>query len=421
MEVPRPLKHLVQKVLRGFYSVEHVIVVDLLIRRVVLKEDDMIDLLRFEKKQLRAILALLKNDKLIKFKLRMETGVDGKAFRQNYYYINYRDFVNVVKYKLDHIRKKFELIDRDNTSRASFLCTYCKKSFTDLEVDMLLDITTGELKCTHCGSDVQEDPNHLPKADSRKMLAKFNETMEPLYMLLKEIEDIRLTADLLDPDIDSRVEQPNQSYDGTFATGKWADKKKGLNSFGNMLTNDIQNFNVKIEDSSTAQNAQNQPKKEQPIWMVESTISGANTFESTKKSTNGNITSTASRPIIDTLELPLNGEFGSDQAKEVLEVLLSCEKPNDMRWSKISKLFGFKNEDEFETSPTTNDEDNNKMDWNDGIENVDFFNSLPTIQVKGGPLLLSNVNDSHIEMMSDYEKQDYIRIAQQIYSAFFDI
>lgn len=147
MEVPRPLKHLVQKVLRGFYSVEHVILVDLLIRRVVLKEDDMIELLRFEKKQLRAILALLKNDKLIKFKLRMETGVDGKAFRQNYYYINYKDFVNVVKYKLDHIRKKFELIDRDNTSRASFICSYCNKSFTDLEVDQLLDLSTGELKC----------------------------------------------------------------------------------------------------------------------------------------------------------------------------------------------------------------------------------------------------------------------------------
>lgn len=146
MEVPRPLKHLVQKVMRGFYPCEHVIVVDLLIRRVVLKEDEMIELLRFEKKQLRTTLALLKNDKLIKFKLRMETGLDGKAFRQNYYYINYKDFVNVVKYKLDHVRKKFELIDRDNTSRASFICSYCRKSFTDLEVDMLLDIATGELK-----------------------------------------------------------------------------------------------------------------------------------------------------------------------------------------------------------------------------------------------------------------------------------
>ena len=145
MEVPRPLKHLVQKVLRGFYTTEHVIVVDLLIRKIVLNEDKMIELLRFEKKQLRAILELLKNEKLIKFKLRMET-IDGKAFRQNYYYINYKDFVNVVKYKLDHIRKKFELIDRDNTSRASFICSYCNKSFTDLEVDMLIDISTGELK-----------------------------------------------------------------------------------------------------------------------------------------------------------------------------------------------------------------------------------------------------------------------------------
>lgn len=133
-------------VLRGFYSIEQMIVVDLLIRRIVLKEDEIIELLRFEKKQLRSALNLLRNDKLIKFKLRMETGLDGKAFRQNYYYINYKDFVNVVKYKLDHIRKKFELIDRDNTSRASYICSLCKKSFTDLEVGMLIDPTSTELR-----------------------------------------------------------------------------------------------------------------------------------------------------------------------------------------------------------------------------------------------------------------------------------
>ncbi|KAH7646381.1 transcription factor iie-like protein [Dermatophagoides farinae] len=325
MEVPRPLKHLVQKVMRGFYPCEHMIVVDLLIRRVVLKEDDMIELLRFEKKQLRGVLALLKNDKLIKFKLRMETGLDGKAFRQNYYYINYKDFVNVIKYKLDHIRKKFELIDRDNTSRASFICSYCKKSFTDLEVDMLLD-SSGELRCTHCGSEVCEDPNHLPKADSRKMLAKFNETMEPLYMLLKEIEDIRLTAELLDPDIDSRIEQPQQNYDGTFSTGKWSDKNKGL--FGHAMAN-MNHFNVKIDDTDSSNNSQNQPKKEQPIWMMESTISGAANSMGIEnggkmnKMVNGNAmnTSANTRPLIDTIDLPSSLiELSSEQAKEVLEI-----------------------------------------------------------------------------------------------------
>lgn len=42
--------------------------------------------------------------------------------------------MNVVKYKLDHIRKKLEMEERDQTSRASFICHYCQRSYTDLEV-----------------------------------------------------------------------------------------------------------------------------------------------------------------------------------------------------------------------------------------------------------------------------------------------
>ncbi|OTF75368.1 Transcription factor IIE-like protein [Euroglyphus maynei] len=425
MEVPRPLKHLVQKVLRGFYPCEHVIVVDLLIRRIVLKEDDMIELLRFEKKQLRGVLALLKNDKLIKFKLRMETGLDGKAFRQNYYYINYKDFVNVIKYKLDHIRKKFELIDRDNTSRASFICSYCKKSFTDLEVDMLLD-SSGELRCTHCGSEVCEDPNHLPKADSRKMLAKFNETMEPLYMLLKEIEDIRLTAELLDPDIDSRIEQPQQNYDGSFSTGKWSDKKKGL--FGNAMAN-LNHFNVKIDEADSLNNNQNQPKKEQPIWMMESTISGATNSMGIEnggrmnKMVNGNATNSMgnTRPLIDTIELPSSiSELTSEQAKEVLEILLSYEKPNDPRWFRICKYFGFTN-DPNDEGIVLNEMDDDMENLNDMNVDMDFFNCLPYIHVNGCPVSLMLLNDEHILQMNEMEKREYIRIAQQLYVTIFDI
>ena len=146
VEVPRSLKHLVQRVMRGFYPIEHAIVVDLLIRRQLIKEDDMIELLKFEKKQLRSVLAMLEKDKLTKKKLRIETGVDGKSTRQHYYYINYKAFVNVVKYKLDHMRKKIELEERDLTARASFVCDECHKTFTDLEVDQLLDIMTGEMR-----------------------------------------------------------------------------------------------------------------------------------------------------------------------------------------------------------------------------------------------------------------------------------
>jgi transcription initiation factor TFIIE subunit alpha len=105
------------------------------------------ELLKFEKKMLRARLTLLKNDKFMQMRIKMENGPDGKAHKVNYYYINYKTFVNVIKYKLDLMRKRLETEERDATSRASFKCTNCSKAFTDLEVDQLFDFNTGEFSC----------------------------------------------------------------------------------------------------------------------------------------------------------------------------------------------------------------------------------------------------------------------------------
>ena len=55
-----------------------------------MKEDDICDLLKFDKKMLRARITVLRNDKFIQVRLRMETGSDGKAQKVNYYFINYK-------------------------------------------------------------------------------------------------------------------------------------------------------------------------------------------------------------------------------------------------------------------------------------------------------------------------------------------
>lgn len=99
-----------------------------------MKEDDICELLKFERKQLRARITILKNDKFLQGRLKMETGPDGKAAKVTFYFINYKTFVNVVKYKLDWMRKRMETTERDATSRASFKCVHCSKTFTDLEV-----------------------------------------------------------------------------------------------------------------------------------------------------------------------------------------------------------------------------------------------------------------------------------------------
>lgn len=105
-----------------------------------MKEDDICELLKFERKQLRSRISILRTDKFLQVRLKMETGPDGKAAKVNYYFINYKTFVNVVKYKLDLMRKRMETEERDATSRASFKCPNCIKTFTDLEVRIVVSV-----------------------------------------------------------------------------------------------------------------------------------------------------------------------------------------------------------------------------------------------------------------------------------------
>lgn len=199
-EVPETLKRLIRYVARGFYGTEHAIVIDYLVHHPCVKEDDLIELIRFDRKQFRAVVNQLKNDKFIKVRMRMETDAENKATRHNYFFINYSTFVNVVKYKLDLMRRKIETEERDATSRASFKCPKCEKTYTDLEADRLLEFVTQTLRCTYCDAEVEEEYSTVPKQDARTLMVKFNEQIEPIYVLLREVEDVKLAPELLEPE-----------------------------------------------------------------------------------------------------------------------------------------------------------------------------------------------------------------------------
>ncbi|CAI9533079.1 unnamed protein product [Staurois parvus] len=198
-EVPAALKRLAKYMVRGFYGLEYSLTLDVLIRYPCVKEEDIALLLKFEKKQLRTILQTLKSDKFIKCRMRIQTGPNGKSTKHNYYYINYKVLVDVIKYKLDHVRRKIESDERESTNRASFKCPGCHSTYSDLEVNQLFDPFTELFRCTYCNQEVEEDFSSLPKRDARTLLAKFNEQIEPIFLLLRETEDIVLPSELLEP------------------------------------------------------------------------------------------------------------------------------------------------------------------------------------------------------------------------------
>ncbi|XP_015793408.1 general transcription factor IIE subunit 1 [Tetranychus urticae] len=401
LEIPTGLKRLVRYVMRGFYTIEQTLIVDLMIRKLSIKEDEIENLMKFEKKQLRAIFAGLKNDKLIKSKLRMETGPDGKATRQAYYFINYRGFVNVVKYKLDLMRRKIETEERDSTKRSSFICVNCKKTFTDLEADQLWDHVSNEFKCSYCGEIVEEDPDVLPKADSRLMLAKFNDQMEPLYMLLKEVEDIKIPADLLEPD---PIEVNGSTIKVTTSEGfegmdKW--KTKDKSQFDSVM---IKETSIKIEKDGEA--VEEVVKKEQPPWLAEVSVYPSMPDVTITKNNSNKIKETSTQP---------KDENG--YSKEVLEALLVHEKlehTNDAAVSILSTQNNDWGSDGLNSS--VKDEIMNDEDEDEDFEDV----SEPMIRIGGRLIPLGEVNDDTIHEMNQMEKEEYIRLTQEVYSHLYD-
>lgn len=154
-------------------------------------------------------------------------------------------------------------------------------------------MTTGEFRCTYCREVVEEDQSALPKKDSRLLLAKFNEQLEPLYILLREVEGIKLAPEILEPEpvdintikgygfliklliiwsyilliflllsIDTRkpssLRAPGEQWSG-----------EATRSSGFMVEDT--RVDVTIGDDSIDDNVTNR-RKERPIWMMESTV-----------------------------------------------------------------------------------------------------------------------------------------------------
>ncbi|NXP44199.1 T2EA factor, partial [Heliornis fulica] len=408
-EVPASLKRLAKYVVRGFYGVEYSLVLDVLIRYPCVKEEDLLHLLKYEHKQLRAILSTLRADKLLKLRMRVETGPNGKSTRHNYYYINYKVLVDVVKYKLDHIRRKIEADERDSTTRSSFKCPSCSSTYTDLEVNQLFDVFTETFCCTYCNTEVEEDASAFPKCDARTLLAKFNEQIEPIFVLLRETEDLVLPCDLLEPQ-PTEIPELSESFDQKVSSSvlescnrpeKW-DKRSS--SYGSMYT---QNLTIHVQDSEPRKKTREKAVKEQPIWMLQSTV------EEETTTTNNSVGVSASEEtvkesvidneIIKTLLIHESKSSSStDQAPVVTSKLpKSGSDTTESEDTKLSAMKGSGNNFEQEEEEETRS---------------------PVIMVAGQPHSYEEVSENPelVSLMTSEEKEAYIKIGQELFQSVFD-
>jgi len=426
-EIPSSLKQLARLVVRGFYDIEYSLIVDMLVRYPCMREDDLCDLLKFDKKVLRGKLATLKSDKFVQVKLKIETGEDGKACKVNCFFINYKIFVNIVKYKLDHMRKKMETEERDATSRSSFRCTNCNKQFTDLEADMLFDFTTQEFKCTYCSSTVEEDESAMPKKDSRLLLAKFNDQMERLYELLRIVEDIRLAPEVLEPDpvdiMSNNAAGGDKKFgpqSGDMNDGKWSGEASRAGGF----RMEDQQVNITFGEEQTKEKV----KKEVPTWITESTVADA-----------AQDAVSAMGPSMGLVEEDDDLDQAPDD--EITSLLLRHEKTNKEKGASGIVIPGDdsdsdnrSDDSDMEQGQDTVDRDAAILaaefasnDFKDDDEDVgvmeddsDGDDDIPTINVGGEEFDITDVTTDIIAKMTTEEMEKYNQLYQDFYKDMYD-
>ncbi|NWJ02584.1 T2EA factor, partial [Crypturellus undulatus] len=419
-EVPAALKRLAKYTVRGFYGAEHSLALDVLIRYPCVKEDDLLQLLQYERKQLRTVLNTLKADKFVKLRMRVETGPNGKSTRHNYYYINYKVLVDVVKYKLDHMRRKIEADERDSTTRSSFKCPSCSSTYTDLEVNQLFDVFTETFRCTYCSTEVEEDASALPKRDARTLLARFNEQIEPIFLLLRETEDIVLPYDLLEPQ-PTEIPGLSESLDHKVCSSllesgsqpeKWASRSS---SFGNMYT---QNLVIDVQDSESKKKTREKVTKEQPIWMSQSTVEGATAATAC---TAGKIH--FAPPSEETEEGAK--EMGTDS--EIIQTLLIHEAKSSLGPEHMSLVKTKLPPSGSDTSEAEEDGQNSgaqvmEVPGSNFEQEEEQETQDPILMVAGQPHSYSEVNENPelVSLMTKEEREAYIKVGQEMFQSVFE-
>ncbi|KFW78093.1 General transcription factor IIE subunit 1 [Manacus vitellinus] len=412
-EVPAALKRLAKYVVRGFYGVEYALALDILIHYSCVKEDDLLQLLKYERKQLRTVLNMLKADKLVKMRMRVETGPSGKSTRHNYYYINYKVLVDVVKYKLDHVRRKIEADERNSTTRSSFICPSCSSTYTDLEVNQLFDAFTETFHCTYCNTEVEEDASAFPKHDAQTLLAKFNEQMEPVFVLLRETEDIVLPYDLLEPQ-PTEIPELSESFDqklGSSALESCSCPEKWTYRSSSFSITYTQNVVIDVQDSKRKKKRE-KTTTEQPMWLSQSTMEGATT------ATN-NSGVNASKEIEETVKETVNNN-------EILKTLLIHELKSSSSTHQAPVVQSKLHESGSDSSEF---EEDAKCSRGAGMkaagsnsEQEEQETLGPILMVAGQPHAYGEVSENPelVSLMTKEEREAYIKVGQEMFQSVFE-
>lgn len=253
----------------------------------------------------------------------------------------------------------------------------------------------------------------LPKKDSRLMLAKFNEQLQTLYDLLREVEEIKLSPEILEPepvDIDT-IRGVNKSQMPMGVDGQWSGEATRKGGFL------LEEARVDVSIGNSDANETAAPKKERPVWMTESTV-----ITNENEASVDDILDKAAANAIQTEKNQNSNNSRNKKEDDIMTVLLQHEKQPGRLNSTSNAVRGLQNNNSSDTDedPDDTEIDNHEIPYTEEIMDSESDDDSPIVIVAGKPYPIDEIDDNLIAQMTPQEKDTYIQIYQDHFSHMYD-
>ncbi|WFC99284.1 hypothetical protein MYAM1_002028 [Malassezia yamatoensis] len=184
------IRRLIQVIARLFYDDGHILLIDqipsdVLARRVGLQARD-----------LGALAAKMVEDRILSIHRTQETkeGVVSRSFSRTYYYIDYKQVLDVTKWRMLAMRREIDRRLRNGLDNKGYVCPRCKQSYSTLEVAHLLDFTRNVFICETpgCFMELVDNEDADDVRQSKDTLTRFNEQLHGVQQALRSLEGVAL-------------------------------------------------------------------------------------------------------------------------------------------------------------------------------------------------------------------------------------
>ena len=117
-----------------------------------------------------------------------------RAVARSYYFIDYKSFCNVVKWRMAEMRRMIDQGLRNELDSKGYVCPQCRKAFQTLEVDRLINFAMGTFNCDVCGAELIDNENAENVIGSQDRMQRFNRQMRFILEGLRKTEEMVLPA-----------------------------------------------------------------------------------------------------------------------------------------------------------------------------------------------------------------------------------